>query len=123
MLDEYDLWAYRDDHNCWDYVREILIAKANIPARDVPKFGISPKDKINMTRASNNVASAFVRSGPEQYAVACHYKKRTLIHVGIVENGKIRHTGEGIGTRRDKIEDFEAMADTVYMLHQSLWQQ
>ena len=122
MLDRFAFWQYRDDNNCWDYVREFLIEKAGIPADHVPKFGIAPKDKRSMHKAGRQVAASFKSSDPTDFAVACHYRGGVLFHVGIVHNGRVRHTGEKIGTRNDTIEDFESMADTVYMLHKSLWQ-
>lgn len=121
MLDRFDVWQYRDDNNCWDYVREFLIDKANISPDDVPKFGICPSNKREMTRASISVAKSFLVSGPANYAVACHYVGGVLYHVGIVYNGLVLHTGEKIGTRKDTIGDFEASAYTVYMLHKKLW--
>ena len=121
MFDRFDLWQYRDDHNCWDFVREFLIEKAGIDSDDVPKFGICPKNKREMTSAARSVATAFKRSKPVQYSIACQYIKNSLFHVGIVDNGMIRHSGEKTGTRTDTIEDFEKVGRVIYMLHEDLW--
>lgn len=121
-IDKFDTWQYREDRNCWDYVREFLIEIAGVPEEDVPVFGICPDHKKEMTEASKGVERSFIDSGPSQYAVACHYIRGTLYHVGVVDNGLVRHTGRKTGTRKDKIKRFEAMAErTEYKLHRSLW--
>lgn len=120
MFSRFDTWQYRDDNNCWDFVREFLIDKG-VPPKDVPKYGISPNDKRGMTKASIGVKRLFNPSSPVQNAIACHYHGGVLMHVGIVDNGKVRHTGSKTGTRIDTIESFEKMAETKYFLHRK-WQ-
>lgn len=123
MLDKFDIWKYRDNANCWDYVREYLIERAGIPPGDVPKYGILPSDKRAMTKAANDVKQTFINSGPVQYAVACHYLGKTIIHVGVIDKGCVRHTGSKTGTMKSSIKDFEAMSQkTIYKLHKSLCQ-
>lgn len=123
MIDKFDLWQYRENANCWDFVRAFLIERAGIDAADVPRFGICPDDKKAMTKASAGVRRSFSESGPEQFAIACHYVGRVLYHVGVVDGGIIRHTGKQTGTRKDSIKEFERLAGrTIYMLHNSLWQ-
>jgi len=113
MFDRFDLWRYSDNANCWDYVREFLIDRAGIPAEAVPRFGILPSDKRGMTKAHNMLKPKFVRCGPEQYAIACQYFGRVLVHVGVVDNGMVRHTSSKKGTTNQKISDFEK-SPTVY---------
>lgn len=121
MFSKFEIWQYRDDRNCWDYVREFLIERAGVPAKDVPKFGISPEDKRSMTKASEDVKKTFYDSDPINYAVACHYLRGILIHVGIVFEGRVWHTSKHNGTTKSTIKEFEAMASrTVYKIHGSL---
>lgn len=123
MFNKWSCWQYRDNANCWDFVRSFLVEEAGVPSEDVPKFGICPKDKRSMTKASTEVESQFVDSEPVQYAIACHYYGKVLYHVGVVDQGRIRHTGEKIGTMYESIKDFEARASvTKYKIHQSLCQ-
>lgn len=110
MFDKFDVWQYRDDRNCWDYVREFLIERVGIKESDAPSYEISPNDKRAMTKAARGVARNFEICGPEHGAVACHYVGRTIVHVGIVDGGIIRHTGKATGTIKSTIAEFEAMA-------------
>lgn len=115
MLDKYLFWQYRDDNNCWDFVRCFLLDFCNIKLK---KYGIAPDDKRAMTRASIKVARDFVLSEPVDFAIACHYSRETILHVGIVYNGKVWHTSSQRGTCIDSIQKFESMAKkTVYRLH------
>lgn len=123
MFDRFATWQYRDDANCWDYVREYLLEYTNIPAHDLPKFGIHPSNKRKMTSAANRVVSTFRNTPPVDYAIACHYMGKVLYHVGVVVNGKVIHTGEKTGTVSEAIKSFERRASiTKYKLHESLWQ-
>jgi len=118
MFDKFDLWKYSDNSNCWDFVRAWLIEKAGVPPEAVPKYGILPSDKKAMTQAYKDVRGQFEECGPEQNAVACQYSGKLLIHVGVVDNGYIRHTGETKGTTKEKIQDFEKIK-TVYFKYAS----
>lgn len=121
MFDKFDTWQYRDDRNCWDYVREFLIEKAGIGAEFLPKYGISPKDKKAMTEAADSIKSGFIDSAPVNFAIACHYVGNTIIHVGVVYNGYVLHTGAKLGTQKTTIQAFEKMCQkTVYKLHGSI---
>jgi molybdopterin synthase catalytic subunit len=123
MWDKFDIWKYRDNANCWDYVREFLIERAGVPSSDVPKYGIAPDNKREMTKAANDVKQTFIDSEPVQHAVACHYVGRTIIHVGVIDNGYVRHTGKKTGTMKSTIKEFEAMCQkTIYKIHKSLCQ-
>jgi hypothetical protein len=122
MLSKWNTWVYSDNHNCWDYVREYLIEVAKIPSEDVPKFGICPKDKRSMTIAARNVSANFIESGPVRFAVACHYYGKTLFHVGIIDHGKVLHTGSQKGTVIESIDKFERQAKTKFMIHRALCQ-
>lgn len=120
MFSKFDLWQYRSDNNCWDFVREFLIERG-VPCEDIPKYGIAPSNKKAMTGAHHAVKKMFVESGPVQNAIACHYHGGLLLHVGVVDGGHVRHTGEKIGTRKDPIDEFCKMAATRFYLHR-LWQ-
>jgi len=123
MFDRFDVWQYSDDHNCWDFVREYLIEKAGVNPNDVPKYGILPSSKREMTEAARSVAKNFVESKPVDYAVACQYHGKILQHVGVVFDGKVHHTGSKIGTKKEPISKFERNAQrTIYMSHISLCQ-
>lgn len=121
-LTKFDLWQYRDDANCWDYVAAWLSEIKGVPLQDVPSFDVKPSDKRLMTAASIKVARSFVSvKAPENGAIAAHYHGKTLQHVGVVDGKMIRHTGYKIGTRKDSVKVFERMASkTKYHLHKSL---
>lgn len=121
MFSKFELWQYRSDHNCWDFVREWLIDNAGVPACDVPKFGICPNDKGSMTKAAVGVECNFTESKPVDHAIACQYRLGTLWHVGIVYNGMVWHVGSKTRFRRDKIDVFESMYKKVrYKIHKCL---
>ena len=120
-LSWFNLWKYRDDANCWDYVREWMIREAKIPADDVPKFGICPDDKRGMTKAYIEVRRGFDECEPQQFAIACSCRGRLIDHVGVVYNDRIWHTGRKAGTQSLSVEAFENLAPkTIYYLHRSL---
>ena len=74
-----------------------------------------------MTKAAMQVEENFIDCGPIDNAVACHYFKKTIWHVGIVEGGMVRHTGRQYGTTQHKISEFEKLAPkTIYKIHKSL---
>lgn len=123
MLSKFDCWQYRNDHNCWDYVREYLIEVFGIPEEHVPKYGIAPSDKYGMDKAANDVAVNFVRHKAISGAVACHYRRGIIEHVGIVDDGYVRHTGGHLrpNTQKTPIPLFERLAPkTIYMVHKWL---
>lgn len=119
MFDKFDTWTYSDNSNCWDFVRAWMI-RAGVPESDVPKYGILPTDKRAMTKAANQVKTNFVDCGPIQNAIACQYRGRTILHVGVVDEGLIRHTSSQFGTKRSKIADFQRENKTIYKIHKSL---
>jgi hypothetical protein len=118
MFNRFDVWRYTDDSNCWDLVRQWLVG-VGVPECDVPKYGIIPSNKKAMTKAANDVKTNFVDCGPVQNAIACHYRGRTILHVGIVDGGMVRHTSRS-GTMKTKICEFERQAKTIYKIHKSL---
>lgn len=121
MFDKFDIWKYGDNSNCWDYVREFLIIKAGLPPDDLPKFGILPNNKKAMTNASKSIDSNFMECGREQWAIACQYIGNVLIHVGVVDNGLVRHTSKDNGTLKSSFEDYEKMCrQTIYKKHINL---
>lgn len=119
MLDKFDYWKYSDKSNCWDFVIAILGEKCGV---ELPRFGICPQDKRGMTKASSPVISRYlVECDPMEYAIACHYHGKLLFHVGIIEDGLVRHAHHKSGVRRDTIKKFEGMAqDTVYRIPKCL---
>ena len=121
MLDKFNTWKYRADHNCWDFVREYLIERYNVPSEDVPKYGICPRDKKSMHEAHLNVIPTFRITGPQDGSIAAQYIGKTIFHVGIVDKGHVLHTGEKTGNKREKIKQFESVASKViYYTHKSL---
>lgn len=121
MFDKFDLWKWEADHNCWDYVREYLIERIGVPHDDVPKYGIAPHDKRAMTKASQKVTPKFIDCEPKNGAIACHYHGKCILHVGVVEDGFVRHCSKEWGTIKESIKRFENRASkTVYKIHASL---
>jgi hypothetical protein len=115
MRDNWLLWQYRDDNNCWDFVRAILTKEFNVPLDAVPKFGICPSDKTSMTSAYQAVKQGFKRiKQPVDGAVACHFHGRTLVHVGVVMDGKVYHASSHSGTRKNSIKTFSRISTTGY---------
>lgn len=121
MFDKFDIWQYKANHNCWDYVREYLVEKLGIPSEDVPKYGIAPSNKQEMTKAAKDVGRSFMPCEPMEGAVACHYLGRAIQHVGIIHGGVVRHTSREWGTIKESVKDFERRCQkTLYFIHKSL---
>ena len=118
MIEKFDLWKYSDESNCWDFV----VAYLSDVGVHLPRFGICPSNKLGMTRASKSVIKDhLVECGPMDYAIACHYHGKLLIHVGIVHNGQVRHAHHANGVRRNTIKEFEGMAQkTIYKIPKCL---
>lgn len=120
MHDQYLLWQYRDDNNCWDFVRHVLSKEFNVPAAAIPKFGICPSDKLSMTNAFYDVKQKFKKiTQPLHGAVACHFMGSVLIHVGVVLGDKVYHASSRNGTRKDTIKHFTRTAKTRFFLWQN----
>lgn len=119
MMDKFDYWKYSDDSNCWDFVIAFLFDRCGV---ELPRFGICPQDKRSMTKASKNVIDAhLVECGPIQNAIACQYHGKLLCHVGIIDNGMVRHAHHKSGIRRDTLKRFESMAQkTIYRIPKCL---
>lgn len=118
MIDEFDLWRYSDDSNCWDFVCAFL----NKKGVDLPRFGICPSDKRGMTKAAKGVIDSYlIECEPRQNAIACHYHGGLLLHVGVIDSSKVRHAHKQFGVRRDTIKSFESMAQkTKYVIPKCL---
>lgn len=118
MIDSFDLWKYSDTSNCWDFVAAFIKTKGV----DLPTFGICPSDKRAMTKQSKKVIKDYlVDCGPIQNAIACHYHGGLLIHVGVIDQGRVRHAHQQFGVRRDTIKQFESMAQrTEYKIPKCL---
>lgn len=110
MFDKFDVWQYRDDRNCWDFVREFLIERLGVSVDHAPIYDIHPDDKKAMTLAARGVAKNFDVCDPEHGAVACHYQGNAIIHVGVIDGNMVRHTGRDTGTMKSTIAEFEGMA-------------
>lgn len=122
MFDRFDVWQYREDNNCWDFVREFLLDRTSIPSEDIPKFGICPKDKRSINSAAKDLYGSFVETGPVNFSIACQYIGGILHHIGVVDGGYIRHhTGSVKYPLRDTVKQFESRGGTVkYFIHESL---
>lgn len=114
MFDKFDVWQFRDNANCWDYVRTFLVEKHGVPESAVPKYGILPDDKKSLNMAAKEVAKNFVDSKPCDGAIACHCIGNAIVHVGVVDKGYVRHTSKQWGTIKSTIREYEALAKTVY---------
>lgn len=80
-----------------------------------PKFGILPSDKSSMTSASESVKTHFIQiDRPEQNSIACQYRGDTLLHVGIVDGGRIRHVKNKNGVKYDTIKQFSRFNNVKY---------
>ena len=119
MFNKFDMWQYRDvGGNCWDFVRAMVKDMTGV---ELLKSDILPKNKKGMTRDAKKVLKNCIECAPRELAFACHYHKKTLIHVGLIYKGKVRHTGSKIGNRIDSLEDFELMSTTTrYFIHKDL---
>lgn len=114
------LWSYRDDNNCWDYVRYWLIKLFDVPEKAVPKYGIIPNDKKSMTKAYKLVRSGFSESEPTNGAVACQYRGRLLDHVGLVYNHMVYHVKDKSGVMVEPLAEFIRGKKVVFYAYQRL---
>lgn len=116
------LWQYRDDANCFDFVRALLITQYNYPESAIPRFDILPTERLAMTREYKKLTGFFgLLDTPEPQAIACQFRGRVLAHVGLVrECGLIWHAGRAQGVRVDSVATFESLATrTEYRLWRS----
>lgn len=100
--------------DCWGMVRDVLAEHFGVPAEHVPAFGhISPDDKRGMTQARDRIVDLYELADPRPGAVACHTRKRVLVHVGIVVevDGALRvlHTSRQWGPSLDTLRRFEQL--------------
>lgn len=118
---DYRLWQYRDDNNCWDFVRTVLHAEFGIPRDAVPKYGICPSDKVAMTEAFKEIKKGFLKvDGPCIGAVACHFEGIYLCHVGVIRSDNlVWNASSARGVSKDSIRFFEKMNRTEYYLWQA----
>lgn len=121
MFDKYEVWQYRETANCWDYVRSFLVDKTDLSDSDIPRFGVHPDDIKAKTGAHDSIVQVYPECDPVDYAIACHYFKNALLHVGVVYNGSVWHTSKQWGTTKHSLEDYERLRNTVYRLHKKLW--
>jgi hypothetical protein len=120
MLD-YLIWSYREDNNCWDYVRHWLINRYNVDPAEIPKYGIHPNNKGAMTNEYSKVKIFFVESDPVEGSVACHFMGRVLHHVGIVIDGQVREVGEKWKTvRSTPVDKWKKGKKCKFYAHYSL---
>lgn len=129
----YLIWSYRDDNNCWDYVRACLNQLYGVPLDYLPKFGAvldegreitegMTKLKMEaMTHGQRFIIPLCTPCGPIDGAIACKYYDDYLYHVGIVIGDKVCHVRKSrTGVRQDTIKHFETGARTEYYAHNYL---
>lgn len=120
-MPDYLVWQYRDDNNCWHYVRHWLHRLFGVDINDIPEFGIHPDAKQEMTGAYSEVKKTFIESEPVEGAVACKFYGRVLFHVGLIIDGKVRHVGRKTGgVKSEPVEKFNRGGRTKYYVHRSL---
>jgi hypothetical protein len=109
------LWQYRDDHNCWDFVRAVLEKEFNIPSYAIPKHGVCATDKAGIDTTYQHEKQRFIPiNAPQNGAVACQYAGETLTHVGIVLNDFIFHASSRHGVRKTTLSAFLRIAKTRF---------
>lgn len=116
MFNRWESWNYSNDSNCWDLVRSYLSYRG-VPDFVIPKFGIIPDDKKAMTKAHRQLESYFpVIDYPVDNAVACQYRGRVFIHVGVVVGDKVLHSNKH-GTFKSTFEEFAQKYQVKYRLY------
>lgn len=116
-MGDWRLWQYRDDNNCWDFVRTVLHVEFNVPLSAIPRFGICPDDKTAMTSAYQVVKRQFTRvRAPTAGTVVCHFDGDTLLHVGIVRHdGRVWHASSASkGVTNVSVPVFQKIATTRF---------
>lgn len=108
-------WIYRDDNNCWDFVRHKM-AKKGI---ELLSFDVDPEDEEAVNIGYKKTIGQFVECGRDEGALACHYRGDVFIHVGIVIGGKVHHANKN-GYRVNNFKTFERLAKTRYLMHVDL---
>jgi hypothetical protein len=114
-MTKYQLWQYRNDNNCWDFVRAVLKDEFKVPEMSIPRFGLCKDDVIAVDSAYSEVKSGFAAiARPMESAIACHFAGLALNHVGIVVGDRVWHVGSATNVRADKFRTFERKARTEY---------
>ena len=118
MLDKFSAWQYRDDHNCWHFVRAWQIERCGVPESALPEHkGINPEDKRSMTKAAVLVMSEYSRCQPEEGAIACQFRDNVLLHVGVVHNGLIANVNKSKNRINNTIEEFRNGAKLRFYIY------
>jgi cell wall-associated NlpC family hydrolase len=101
--------------DCWGLVRDVLHQQFDLPL--LKDFGlIHADDKVNMTRAYQQVKSAFLPGAPVAGAIAAGFNGSALIHVGVVleNNGlQVLHTSSKHGMSKCSIRRFNRLFSQV----------
>jgi hypothetical protein len=118
MQPKWHFWQYRDDRNCWAFVRAVLIEEFSVPESAIPVWGsITPKERRAMTKAYRSMRNEFTQlDKPISGAIACHFTGRTLTHVGVVAGGEVWHVGSAFGMKKEPINKFAATCRTEYWI-------
>ena len=107
MLDKFSAWSYRDNNNCWHFVRQWQIERCGVPESALPSHSdISPNNKHSMTKAAYGVMKDYILCKAEEGAIACMFKGKALIHVGVVFNGQIAHACKSRNRVTESIKKF-----------------
>lgn len=89
--------------NCWFLVKHYLKKYYD---KDVPGYGIAKDDYKAITREYRKQVKKY-SEGFRNGAIACCFKGRLMVHVGVVVDGGILHTREGVGASWDSKTKFE----------------
>lgn len=123
-LRRFRLWQYRDPGaNCSDFVAAFLAAFTTLQADDYPVGLVTADNVLGKARAHARVSQLFERCEPRDFALACQYVGRVFVHVGVVYQGKVWHTGSATGTVVDTIEQFKQRGqhgNTRFWIHKKL---
>lgn len=104
--------------NCWGMVRDVLMKHFGVPPEALPAYGaISAKQPELVHKGYETVKQTFRRAGPVDGAVACCYHNGLMVHIGVVVDDHILHTGSKKGVCIDARARFERLFDVQYYVY------
>lgn len=123
-LRRFRLWQYRDPgYNCSDFVAAFLTTFTSLKNTDYPVGLVSASNALGKAKAHKRVSQLFEPCEPCDFALACQYIGRVFVHVGVVYQGMVWHTGSGTGTVVESIDQFKARGqhgNTRFWIHKKL---
>lgn len=120
----FEHWQYQDPRaNCSEYVKAWLLRFTPLVAADYPLGLVSSTAARAKHAGYRSMRESYQQlEQPVNHCLAAQFDRGVFVHVGVVYQGRVWHTGQTMGTSpREPLSLFEARAaKTEYLLHNKL---